>query len=106
MLKQTLEATYDPGALLLNDPNIHFTSARQLFSNVYDKSRNDSFLTKVEIENNQAITTSFKIYPKKAIQLVEMTYEGGGEKFYFHLRSFQQTLLKFYQNHFMIFIQK
>lgn len=83
MLKQTLEATYDPGALLLNGPNIHFTSARQLFSNVYNKNRNDSFSNKVEIENNQAITTSFKIYPRKAIQLVEMTYEKEGEKLLF-----------------------
>src|SRR5437763_1310294 len=27
LLKQTLEAAYDPGALLLNGPNVKFTSA-------------------------------------------------------------------------------
>ena len=32
LLKQTLEATYDPGALLLNGPNVRFTSAEQLLS--------------------------------------------------------------------------
>src|SRR6266446_9483077 len=32
LLKQTLEATYDPGALLLNGPNVKFTSADQLLS--------------------------------------------------------------------------
>ena len=26
LLKQTLDATYDPGALLLNGPNVRFTS--------------------------------------------------------------------------------
>src|SRR5229473_1712071 len=30
LLKQTLEAAYDPGALLLNGPNVKFTSADQL----------------------------------------------------------------------------
>lgn len=32
LLKQTLESTYDPGALLLNGPNARFTSAEQLLS--------------------------------------------------------------------------
>lgn len=32
MLKQTLEATFDPGALLLDGPNTSFTDAEQLFS--------------------------------------------------------------------------
>lgn len=32
MLKQTLEASYDPGPLLLNGPNVKFTAAEQFFS--------------------------------------------------------------------------
>jgi predicted ATPase len=32
LLKQTLEASYDPGALLINGPNVRFTSADQLMS--------------------------------------------------------------------------
>lgn len=32
MMKQTLEATYDPGALLLDGPNVRFTSAEQFLS--------------------------------------------------------------------------
>lgn len=31
LLKQTLEATYDPGALLLNGANVKFTSTEQVF---------------------------------------------------------------------------
>lgn len=31
LLKQTLEVGYDPGALLLNGPNVRFTSADQIF---------------------------------------------------------------------------
>src|SRR6266699_7321415 len=30
LLKQTLEAPYDPGALLLNGPNVKFTSFEQM----------------------------------------------------------------------------
>src|SRR6266404_946129 len=32
LLKQTLEASYDPGPLLLNGPNVKFTAAEQLLS--------------------------------------------------------------------------
>src|SRR5438105_3173910 len=32
LLKQTLEATYDPGALLLNGPNVRFALVDQLLS--------------------------------------------------------------------------
>ena len=32
MLKQTLEAPYDPGPLLLEGPNVQFTSAEQFLS--------------------------------------------------------------------------
>src|SRR5205823_4717511 len=38
LLKQTLEATYDPGPLLLNGPNVKFTSADQLFWSIGKKS--------------------------------------------------------------------
>src|ERR1700726_1505431 len=34
LLKQTLEASYDPGPLLLNGPNVKFTAADQLLSRI------------------------------------------------------------------------
>lgn len=43
LLKQTLEATYDPGALLLNGPNVRFSDAEQIFSNIPGQSRGNSF---------------------------------------------------------------
>src|SRR5437588_5028263 len=43
LLKQTLEATYDPGALLLNGPNVRFTSADQLLSHPNDGKIADTF---------------------------------------------------------------
>ncbi len=34
LMKQTLEATYDPGALLLYGPNVRFTSVQQFLSTI------------------------------------------------------------------------
>src|SRR5919205_3343005 len=47
LLKQTLEATYDPGPLLLDGPNVKFTSMDQLFSYI-DKNKHTN-LFKIEI---------------------------------------------------------
>jgi predicted ATPase len=33
LLKQTLEATYDPGPLKIDEPNVRFTSSEQFVSN-------------------------------------------------------------------------
>lgn len=40
MMKQTLEATYDPGALLINGPNVNFTSIEQLMTMINNKTEN------------------------------------------------------------------
>jgi len=34
MMKQTLEATYDPGALMIDGPNVRFTSSEQFLSHL------------------------------------------------------------------------
>src|SRR3989440_12976818 len=48
LLKQTLEATYDPGALLLNGPNVRFTSADQLLSRTNGSEAVDTFHVVIE----------------------------------------------------------
>lgn len=50
LLKQTLDATYDPGALLLNGPNVKFTNANQLFSNFLSCPVKKSFSLSVYVE--------------------------------------------------------
>jgi len=47
LLKQTLEAPYDPGPLLLNGPNVKFTSARQFFPAVSETGRSMSFVVTI-----------------------------------------------------------
>ena len=45
LLKQTLEASYDPGALLLNGPNVKFTQVEQLLSRLTSKKEKDNSLS-------------------------------------------------------------
>lgn len=77
LLKQTLEASYDPGALLLNGPNIKFTSADQLLSKLSGKNHSDSFTVKIEMNNyigNNFLISTFTKQPKQGIQVVRSTY--------------------------------
>jgi predicted ATPase len=83
LLKQTLEATYDPGPLLLHGPNVRFTLAGQLFSQLSEKNSSDSFTVKIEINTGQSLTTLFKKHPKSALEIVEMTYMDKEIKFTF-----------------------
>ena len=43
LLKQTLDAPYDPGSLLLNGPNVRLTSADQLLTRSFDTGLVDRF---------------------------------------------------------------
>lgn len=50
LLKQTLEANFDPGPLLLNGPNVRFTSADQLLHTELGAERANGFSVGVELE--------------------------------------------------------
>src|SRR5215472_16300666 len=55
LLKQTLEATYDPGTLLLNGPNVKFTLAEQLLSRAHNGEPANSFHVGIAINDSAAI---------------------------------------------------
>ena len=59
LLKQTLEAPYDPGALLLNGPNIKFTSVDQLLSRVNNEMDKDTFFATIEVAEPYASLITF-----------------------------------------------
>ena len=74
MLKQTLEAPYDPGPLLIEGPNVQFTSAEQFLSKLTGKERADRFQVRVEsrgFNSSFSTTTTFRKVPI-GIVLVEM----------------------------------
>src|SRR2546426_3991974 len=63
LLKQTLDAPYDPGPLLLEGPNVTFTSADQFFSRVGDGHGRKTFEVGVNIGLDASLTLSFKRHP-------------------------------------------
>ncbi len=68
LLKQTLDATYDPGALLLNGPNVRFTSTEQILSRVNNWQR---FQQNIVIDRNRCFLT---LIDKKA-ELFDFAFE-------------------------------
>lgn len=74
MLKQTLDETYDPGALLLDGPHVRFTSAEQFLSNLLGQTPADSFTITLECDGEQSLSLTFKKRQRKAIELTEMRF--------------------------------
>jgi hypothetical protein len=76
LLKQTLEASGDPGALLLNGENVKFTRADQLLS----KGSGDQFGVGVELSDGQALELTFR-KAARGFDLKEMVYVSQEESF-------------------------
>jgi hypothetical protein len=60
LLKQTLEAPYDPGPLLLDGPNVKFTSGEQLLSRIGGSEPVDSFEIGIRIGANRELRVIFR----------------------------------------------
>jgi AAA15 family ATPase/GTPase len=59
LLKQTLEAQYDPGPLLLNGPNAKFTSARQFLSLINSQRNRFRFSLEVALSTGTTSKVGF-----------------------------------------------
>jgi predicted ATPase len=73
LLKQTLNASYDPGPLMLNGPNIKFTAADQLLSNIGGKHSN-TFSIGVIVDDDTELTIYFTKGEGTAFAIEQMTY--------------------------------
>ena len=74
ILKQTLEAPYDPGALLIDGTNVQFTLAEQFLSKLVSKERTDRFQIRIETCGagfSNSVRTTFK-KGTSGIELVKM----------------------------------
>jgi hypothetical protein len=69
LLKQTLEASYDPGPLLLNGPNVKFTSVEQLLSRTAKGVPLDQFSVGVKTASGAKCVLEFSKYPKHGVRL-------------------------------------
>ena len=77
MLKQTLEAPYDPGPLLLDGPNVQFTLAEQFLTVLTEGEKVDRFQIQIGTQNDSFSYLVGTIFRKgqSEIEIVEMTTE-------------------------------
>src|SRR5262245_29692876 len=73
LIKQTLEAGYDPGPLLLNGPNVKFTSAEQLLARTGKKRTADIFQVGVRLNSGEAFQTVFRKETGGGFRIEKMT---------------------------------
>ncbi len=76
LLKQTLEASFDPGPLLINGPNARFNSTKELLSKVFGQSDRDSFADLLETNREASTRLTFK-KDEQGFALDEMTFREG-----------------------------
>src|SRR2546426_12090796 len=59
LLKQTLEASYDPGPLLLDGPNVKLTSTEQLLTHINRRGRVKAFSIGISLRGKPPITVRY-----------------------------------------------
>ncbi|MEG3873504.1 MULTISPECIES: AAA family ATPase [unclassified Microcoleus] len=74
LMKQTLEAPYDPGGLKLDGPNVKFTSAEQVLSKLSPEKYRDEFSLRLNIDTDNFFISLFRKQPKHGIKVVKATY--------------------------------
>jgi len=73
LMKQTLEATYDPGPLLLNGPNVQFTSVDQLLCRTLRGVDEQRFIFGIEKHQSEVLKTEFAPSSKHNPELRSMS---------------------------------
>lgn len=77
LLKQTLEAPYDPGPLLLDGPNVRFTSTKQMFSTASNTSTAEWIEIGLDLSDSRRVTSRYRLGEPSGIRLMETRYDGG-----------------------------
>jgi predicted ATPase len=71
LMKQTLEASYDPGPLLLNGPNVKFTSVDQLLSVTAKGEKASVFSVSIETAKGDGCRLEFKRHRERGLDIVK-----------------------------------
>lgn len=77
MMKQTLEAPYDPGPLLLSGPNVNFTSVQQFLCLSRVSGTEGSFAFGLSTGNGNSCRIVFHRGTSSPVELEEMVIESG-----------------------------
>jgi len=72
LLKQTLDAPYDPGSLLLDGPNVRLTSANQLLSKKSKSRGPKEFSIKFDM-GNRKVEVRFRQVPRQGLEVFSTT---------------------------------
>lgn len=73
LMKQTLEAPYDPGALLLDGPHVHFTAVDQMISRSNVKAAANYLWFSVEIADGGMVAIQLLRRARHGLDVVAMT---------------------------------
>ncbi len=79
LLKQTLEAPYDPGPLRLDGPNVRFTSSGQLLFKVKGSVRSSEFSAGLETEDGSWLELTFSKAAERGFDIKSMGYSSRGK---------------------------
>ncbi len=75
LMKQTMDAQFDPGPLLLNGPNVKFTSVNQFWPAITPRKASDEFSVKIGITTGADIEFNYQWSKKnKRLQLTSNIY--------------------------------
>jgi hypothetical protein len=77
LLKQTLEAPYDPGALLLDGPNVRFTNFEQMLFRSGHRSSSDGFSVGLDVEGGPSVSVRFRRGHKVPVDVQIMRVDTG-----------------------------
>jgi hypothetical protein len=77
LMKQTLEASFDPGALLLNGPILRFTGADQLLSKSFKGVSDRSFSVRLESGGETRLESEFAHEPRSGFKVSRTLYGAG-----------------------------
>jgi predicted ATPase len=80
LLKQTLEASYDPGALLLDGPHAKFTSADQFLSRLTPTSQADQFVVGIGTRDGILESHFLRVKDKPGFQIEQIGLGAKGEQ--------------------------
>lgn len=78
LLKQTLDATYDPGPLLLDGPNVRFSTARQLLSHISGREDASGFSISLSSPDHSRTELLFTRPDEGTLDIAEMRFWSHG----------------------------
>jgi len=80
LLKQTLEAPYDPGVLLLDGENVKITDIDQMLSNLGAGKKASEFSVRIELEDGSELISSYKKSKKTGLEIKAQEFIGNEQK--------------------------